>query len=76
MIYKKLFEKSGLRPTDINSRLGLFNEQRLRLERTNKIELSKLVTFAKALNISEKEVAEIVFEELRNLYKQKTSNGV
>lgn len=69
MIYKKLFEKSGLRPTEINNRLGLFNEQRLRFERSKKIELSKLVEFSNALNVSKKELTDIVFEELSNMYK-------
>jgi hypothetical protein len=70
MIYKKLFEKSDLRPTEINNRLGLFNEQRLRFERSKKIELSKLVEFANALNVSKKELTDIVFEELSNMYKE------
>ena len=74
MIYKTLFKKSGLRPTEINNRLGLANMQRLRFERSNKIELQTLKKFADLLNISQKEVSEIVFEELSNLYKTE-SNG-
>ena len=69
MIYKKLFIKSGLRPTEINNRLGLVNMQRLRFERSSKIELQTLKKFADLLNISQKEVADIVFDELSNLYK-------
>jgi len=71
MIYKTLFIKSGLRPTEINNRLGLANMQRLRFERSSKIELQTLKKFADLLNISQKEVADIVFEELSNLYKSK-----
>lgn len=71
MIYKTIFKKSGLRPTEINNRLGLANMQRLRFERSNKIELQTLKKFADLLNISPKEVADIVFEELSNLYKSK-----
>lgn len=74
MIYKTLFIKSGLRPTEINNRLGLVNMQRLRFERSSKIELQTLKKFADLLNISQKEVADIVFEELSNLYKTE-SNG-
>lgn len=71
MIYKTLFKKSGLRPTEINNRLGLVNMQRLRFERSSKIELQTLKKFADLLNISQKEVSEIVFEELSNLYKNR-----
>ena len=70
MIYKKLFIKSGLRPTEINNRLGLANMQRLRFERSRKVEFETLKKFADLLNISQKEVADIVFEELSNLYKK------
>ena len=70
MIYKTLFKKSGLRPTEINNRLDLANMQRLRFERSSKIELQTLKKFADLLNISQKEVADIVFEELSNLYKK------
>lgn len=71
MIYKTLFIKSGLRPTEINNRLGLVNMQRLRFERSRKVEFETLKKFADLLNISQKEVADIVFEELSNLYKTK-----
>lgn len=71
MIYKTLFIKSGLRPTEINNRLGIVNMQRLRFERSSKVEFETLKKFADLLNISQKEVADIVFEELSNLYKNK-----
>lgn len=71
MIYKTLFKKSGLRPTEINNRLGLVNMQRLRFERSSKIELQTLKKFADLLNISQQEAFEIVIEELSNLYKSK-----
>lgn len=71
MIYKTLFKKSGFRPTEINNRLGLVNMQRLRFERSSKIELQTLKKFADFLNISQKEVSDIVFEELSNLYKNR-----
>lgn len=73
MIYKTLFKKSGLRPTEINNRLGLANMQRLRFERSRKVDFETLKKFADLLNISQKEVADIVFEELSNLYKTESN---
>lgn len=70
MIYKKLFDLSGLSKTDINTKLSLANIQRQRFERSKKIDLETIVRFSKALNISQTQCAEIVQNEIKELYKK------
>lgn len=69
MIYYKLFQLSGLRKTDINSKLGLRNNERQRYEKSKKIDLTTIKRFSQLLGVSENDVVELIVREIREMYK-------
>jgi len=69
MIYKNIFQLSGYSNHEITKRLGITHTFRQRFEKSKKIDLETIVRFSKALNISQTQCAEIVQNEIRELFK-------
>lgn len=68
MLYKKLFELSGLSNHEITKRLNISHTERIQFENRQTINVDRFVKFAKDLQIEQSKLAEMVVNEIKEKY--------
>ena len=64
MLYKKLFELSGLSNQQLVNKLGISHTERIQFEKRSNINVDRFVLFANKLGLDKKQVSQMVFDEI------------
>lgn len=68
MMYQKLFTASNLGNYAIAKKLDITYTQVLQYARTNKTDISLFVYFGKTLGFTDKQLSEMIINEIKELY--------
>lgn len=67
MIYKKIFQKSGLSNQDLCNALGISHNERQQFEKTKKVDFERFVKFGRKLGFNDAQLTEMVVEAIREI---------